>query len=164
MKLTFLSILAILVSGLAWLFSDSLPIGSEVTVYRLFCKGVTGDRQTGLPVGQCQAKEETANPTTFKVFVERQTVVYWTGENDTPYRLRHCAVRDARNWSCQLGEFLEEEPAIEWHVRDGELRKDYSNLSLYMASGSRFYSVSKRRWWWVRLVEELGIFPLATTV
>src|SRR5262249_53101705 len=77
-----------------WAFSEQNPFRSEVTVYYAFCAG-------GLKQGKCDTKEETSNTTTFKAMPDQQTVIYWYGD-ERPKRLQNCAVRDARNWSCQL--------------------------------------------------------------
>ncbi len=52
-----------------WAVSDRIPFRNEITVYKLFCT-------EGLKQGQCKSKEETANPTTYKIFLDQQTIVY----------------------------------------------------------------------------------------
>jgi hypothetical protein len=47
----------------------------EVTVYNMFCK-------TQRIQGQCKADEEqTANPESFKVYPDQQSVIYWIGDS-----------------------------------------------------------------------------------
>lgn len=138
----FTAAIAIAVVVVLWLFSESLPFQNEVTVYKMFCTG-------GLKQGKCNSKEETANPTTFKALVDQQTVIYWHGEKDPPNRLLHCAVRNARNWSCQLGNTLEDNPKIQWVMVDGEYREVVEKP--FISSNEIFYQVPKWYWWWIRL-------------
>jgi hypothetical protein len=127
-----------------WAVSESFPFHSEITVYNLFCTD-------GLKQGKCDSKEETANLTTYKALVEQQTVIYWQGKKDVPHRLRRCAVRNARNWSCQFGNELEDDPTIKWQMVDGE----YSEIvQMPFAMQPMFYPVSKWYWWWIWLCEK----------
>jgi len=128
-----------------WAFSDSLPFQNEVTVYKMFCTG-------GLKEGKCNSKEQTANPTTFKVLVDQQTVLYWHGGNDAPKRLVHCAVRNTQNWSCQLGNRLEDDPKYQWEMVDGRYRDVVQKPAL--SSQELFYQVPKWYWWWVRFSQD----------
>jgi len=141
-----LAVLAALIALLLWAFSESLPFRSEVTVYNMFC---TGERKGG----QCDAEEQTANTATYKAFAEQQTVVYWYGDNDAPKRLWHCAVRDARNWSCQWGVRLEQLPELEYQMVNGEFSEYAPGVPDHRTPGV-FYRVSKWHWWLVWLSEK----------
>jgi hypothetical protein len=138
-----LCIIAIIVTCF-WLFSEALPFRTETTVYRLFCTGA-------LTQGKCNAKEETANPSTYKAFVDQQTIVYWFENSPGPKRLQHCAIRNAKNWSCQLGNQLEDNPRYEWQMIDGQLRENGPTA----LSRDLFYQVPKWRWWLVWLEEKM---------
>lgn len=140
---TLFSLLMVVVVSL-WAFSDNLPFRDEVTVYHLFCT-------EGLKQGQCKSKEETAAPTTYKIYLDQQTVVYWTGDNAAPNRLRHCAIRNNRNWSCQLGSEFEVTPKYLWQMVDGEFQEIGNSPT---ALDNNFYQTSKWRWWWVWLTEK----------
>lgn len=130
-----LIVLIVLVAGVPWVFSESLPFGSEVTIYQVFCKDIV--RQ-----GVCASKEEIARSVTYKVFPEQQTVVYWYGTNDPPKRYRNCAIRDKFNWSCQLGVTPKDEPDATMDMVDGERREQWMH-----SLPSLFYAVPKWRWW-----------------
>jgi hypothetical protein len=68
----------------------------EVTVYNMFCK-------TQRIQGQCKADEEqTANPQSFKVYPDQQSVIYWIGDS-APTKYSNCAVPDTINWRCTQG-------------------------------------------------------------
>lgn len=129
---------------LLWAFSHLLPFQSDVTVYNMFCTG-------GLSNGKCSSKEETANPSTYRALADQQTVLYWNSNTDAPKRLQHCAVRDTRNWSCQLEDKLEESPKIQWQMVGGEFREVVEKP--FISAQSIFYAVPKWYWWWVRLSE-----------
>jgi hypothetical protein len=131
--------LILIALGLLWAYSESLPFGSEVTVYNMFCAGEFKD-------GKCNGREETANPTTYKAFPEQQTVVRWYGDDGAPKRFGYCAVRDARNWSCQYGIKLDPEEA---HVQ--MVSGEYSEPN---AIEGAFFRAPKWHWWWVRLTEK----------
>jgi hypothetical protein len=114
---------------------------NEVTVYYMLCTGEQKEEQ-------CNSKDVMATQTTYKAITEQQTVIYWHGDNDTPSRLRYCAVRDAQNWSCQLGNKLKANPTIEWQMVNGEYYE--VNHEFYDRPKGIFYPVSKWHWWWVR--------------
>ena len=121
-----------------WLFTDSAPFRSEVTVYFGSC---TEARQNS----KCKAKEEAANPATYKAIVDQQTVVYWIGDGE-PSRMTPCAVRDAKNWSCQIGNGNGLFPDAKTAMVDGALIKTgRGDLDEF------FYQVPKWRWWWLKL-------------
>ena len=86
-----LALLAVIVICL-WAFSESLPFTSEVTVYLGFCPT---EPKTACPKG-----EEAAGYTTYRAHMESQSVIYWS-KNGPPSKYEHCAVRDAKNWSCR---------------------------------------------------------------
>ena len=131
--------LIFIVFGLAvWLFSESAPFRSEVTVYPGWCSEARQD-------GKCKAKEEAANPTTYKALVGQQTVVYWS-DDGAPSSMKSCAVRDVKNWSCQIGNGIGWYPDAKTELVDGVLFKTGSGgLDLIN------YQVPKWYWWWLRL-------------
>jgi hypothetical protein len=114
----------------------------EVTVYNMFCK-------TQRIQGQCKADEEqTANPQSFKVYPDQQSVIYWIGDS-APTKYSNCAVRDTINWRCTQG-------------RSGEARMEYSMVDAtygetldfpFIPSTATFYQVPRWRWWWLKMVE-----------
>jgi hypothetical protein len=70
---------------------------NEITQYTFAC-------EHDVEYGKCNGVSFPLNPTTFKVMVDRQEVVYWTHLGPSllrPERLTKCAVRDRRNWSCR---------------------------------------------------------------
>jgi len=115
---------------------------NEITVYPMFC---TNGRVNGV----CNSKEETANPTTYKVFPDLQSVVYWVGDG-TPARYSNCAVRDVSNWTCHLGK---EPPRSEYMMTNGNY-SEYAEAPMF-TSTTLFYPVPRWRWWMVKL-SELG--------
>jgi hypothetical protein len=114
----------------------------EVTVYSMFCK-------TQRVQDKCKADDEqTANPQSFKVYPDQQTVIYWIGDS-APTKYGNCAVRDTINWRCTRG-------------RPGEARMEYSMVDgsysetldfPFIPSTATFYQVPRWRWWWLRMVE-----------
>ena len=133
-----IAFIAFVVVGL-WLFSEELPFQNEITVYQMFCTG------EGRKDGKCKSKEETANPITYRAFVDQQTVIYWF-EHSAPTRMRNCAVRDAKNWSCQLDDRWQ----TEYKMIDGALGKTSDNPIQPI-----FYQASKWRWWSVWLDQRM---------
>ena len=133
----------VVVFALLWAYGDLLPFGSEVTIYDMSCLGQWTN-------GKCIGQERTNGTTTYKAFPEQQTVVWWYGPPDSsePQRYWHCAVRDARNWTCQNGITLEELPAIQFKMIDGEMQG-------LPVGEFPFYTVSKWHWWQVRLSEKI---------
>ena len=138
----FLSGTAVLLIGLGvWLFSDNLPFISEVTVYQTYCTGRSVN-------GVCDQKVQPMNPITYKVFVEQQTVIYWIDGDKEIKRYPYCAVRDAKNWTCQWSA-----PSVATQQRDvmrnGVLSIVDSNFSL---TTENITDVPKWRWWLVKLM------------
>ncbi len=108
----------------------------EITSYPMLC-------EKKLVVGECEANAIPLNRETFKVYASSQQVVSWVpGIRETPIRLEKCAVRDSRNWKCQL-------PGNEGEVgfTDGEY-----NEKLSRPREGNFYYVHARNWWWQYLV------------
>lgn len=124
-----------------YLFNEWL--GTEVTLYKMFCT-------KGRVDGVCKSEEQTANPTTYKVFVEQQVVIYWVGDS-SPVRLPFCAVRDARNWSCKY-ETGSEIPRREYIMSNGNY---YEVGEPRLLGSDPFYTVSAWRWWSVWLAQKL---------
>ena len=120
----------------AWNWSDRFPFRDEFTVYLGFCP----KERVG---GVCPVAEEAANPTTYKVLVDQQAVVYWVGDG-APSKLEHCAVRDSRNWSCQIGDGKEAD--IRRQLADGEYGEVVFNSTLARPPAI-FYQVPKWKWW-----------------
>ena len=83
-------ILLLIVGIVGWPVVERLR--NQITVYKMFC---TNGRVNGV----CNSEEQTANPTTYKVFPDLQSVVYWIGDGP-PARFTSCAVRDVSNWTC----------------------------------------------------------------
>jgi hypothetical protein len=138
MKFSIPILLVLLVGG--WLLIE--PLSNEVTVYKMFCT-------KGRVQGECHSEEQTANPTTYKVFVEQQTVVYWIG-GASPVRFPFCAVRDIRNWSCKY-ETGNELPAHEYIMNDGE----FHETGFTPMVEDIFYNVSRWHWWRVWFAQKL---------
>jgi hypothetical protein len=111
---------------------------NEITVYNMFC---TTDRVKGV----CKGEEQTANPSSFKVYPDQQSVVTWTGDGPVT-RYDHCAVRDVTNWRCQNGHF-------EHTMTDGEYTEDAEPPFTPMTK--IFYQAPRWHWWTVKL-SELG--------
>ena len=114
-----------------WLTFDNAPFTSEIMVYQGWCPSARTD------VGTCQSGEEAGNPVTYKASQETQSVVYWF-KDQVPSRLTGCAVRDAKNWSCQRG------GGYATAMVDGRL-SETSKL------GVMFYQVPKYKWYWLWL-------------
>ncbi len=119
-----------------WMFT-------EVTIYKMFCT-------KGRIDGVCKSEEQTANPTTYKVFVQQQMVIYWIGTS-SPVRYPFCAVRDARNWSCkyETGNVV---PEHEYIMNDGDFWETGFGPS---GAPELFYTVSAWDWWRVWLSQKL---------
>ena len=79
----------------------------------------------------------TLNRTTFRVYLETQTIVSWMPDFPGSERLKNCVVRDRRNWR---GE-----------VRDGSLVYEMNDGKLeWIENGNRttpFTYVSRLEWW-----------------
>lgn len=117
------------VFGAFWLFVDHLPFSDERTVYLGYC---TTQRVADV----CSAKEESANPTTYRATAGDTHVVYWVN-GTAPRSYGKCAVRDAGNWSCQIDE------SYEVGLVDGKL---FERTSVY---ANPFCQVPKWRWYWL---------------
>ena len=83
-----------MVSAAAWV--DFSIFQSEITHYSARCE---------IPVinGHCTRPEYTYRPTTYRVDVEHQTVIYWM-EGFNVQRLQDCAVADRMNWTCKFSD------------------------------------------------------------
>jgi hypothetical protein len=114
-----------------WITFDNIPFASEIVVYQGWCP--TAKTQAGV----CQTGEESGNPITYKASQETQSVVYWFN-NQAPSRMTNCAVRDAKNWSCNQGE------EYSTAMVDGKL-SEINKL------GVMYYQVPKYRWYWLWL-------------
>ena len=132
------AVFGLVLIAVIWAFSEHLPFRGEVTVYYAFCAG-------GLKQGKCDTKEETSNTTTFKAMPEEQTVTYWYGD-ERPKQLQKCAVRDARNWSCQLETMT---GPTKWQMVNGEFRE-----TPFTQFTAPYYQVSKSYWWMLWLAEK----------
>jgi hypothetical protein len=114
-----------------WLTFDNVLFASEIVVYQGWCPTARTE------AGTCPAGEQSANSVTFKASQDTQSVVYWF-KNQAPSRMTKCAVRDARNWSCDQSEgYLSA-------MVDGSI-SETSSL------GSMFYQVPKYKWYWLWL-------------
>ena len=132
----------ILISSLLWLTTDWVSERNEITVHLLFCDGTR-------TATRCNGREETANPTTYKVFVDQQAVVYWSWGSSDITRFTFCAVRDRRNWSCQF-EPPGNIPSTEFKMIGG----DYFEKTDPPNPIDIFYPVSRWRWWWIRALDQ----------
>ncbi|MGY3441123.1 hypothetical protein [Bradyrhizobium sp. USDA 4473] len=128
----------LLVGALSVAFGPPLVerMRNEVTVYTMFC---TKDRVNGV----CTGEEQTANPTTFKVYPEQQIVVSWVGEGPVT-RMENCAVRDVSNWHCRNGHF-------EHTMTDGSYLSAAEEP--FVGFSKLFYQGSRWRWWMTKLAE-----------
>lgn len=118
-----------------WLAFDPSTFTGEVMVYRAWCPRALTNVDT------CPDDEKSANRITYKASSETQSVVYWV-KGAAPSRLTKCAVRDARNWSCN-----ESSPSAVEMV-DGKL------TAAWMAADS-LYQVPKYQWYWLWLQDKL---------
>ena len=114
-----------------WLSFDDILFANEIAVYQGWCPRLRTE------AGVCQVGEESANPVTYKASPETQSVVYWFKDH-APSRMTNCAVRDAKNWSCNQGE------EYSTAMVDGRLAET-SKL------GPMFYQVPKYKWYWLWL-------------
>lgn len=118
-----------------WVFSDSLPLVDEVTVYVTICHG---ERKNG----DCIGKEEPIGKTTYKPMTDQQIVLFWR-DHDAPIRLQNCAVRDVRNWGCTSSNGLRSE------MIDGRYRRTISDRT--SSPSDSVIQVPKWRWWLLKL-------------
>ena len=119
-----------------WLFGD------EITVHLMFCNG----QRTG---NICHGTEETANPTTYKVSVDRQEVMYWTWNGGQLDHFPRCTVRNKYNWSCTWSKPTDEEAPRYHNMIDGEYSEPSND-----AFNQLFYPVGRWYWWKVRFTEK----------
>ena len=147
--------------GLAWVLFPLLLLleaaslwhsYEDVTVHVMWC---AGDRFGG----QCSKGEETANPTTYRAFVNQQTVIKWTWNSGRVSRFTFCAVRDGQNWSCKF-ERAEEAPKVEYTMSDGVFSttdfRTVGDKPLGSTPSDPFYAVPRWYWWYVWTLEQLG--------
>jgi hypothetical protein len=114
----------------------------EITVYNLFC---TKERVNGA----CKGEEQTANPTSFKVYADQQSVVSWVGDGPV-MRYEQCAARDVSNWSCQNGHFK--------HIMANGEYTDTAEWP-FLPVTTTFYPAPRYRWWWLKLSEMVSNKP-----
>ena len=129
-------VLAVIVGIVGWQVVERMR--NEITVYNMFCT-------KGRVNGECKSEEQTANPTSFKVYPEQQSVVTWIGDGPVT-RFENCAVRDVTNWHCRNGHF-------EHTMTDGEYID--SAEPPFTGISNLFYQAPRWRWWMVKL-SELG--------
>lgn len=130
------------VIGLLWVFGERFPFWSEVTVYQAYCK-------EGRKDAECMSQEENTEPLTYKFVTEQQSIVYWLGDEGAPSKYNNCAIRNARNWSCILGDSRARGgPVVEKRMVGGEVYDfvDYQRVE----NDLTFYQVPKWYWWWLR--------------
>lgn len=133
-------VLALVAGFFGWPLFDRIQ--NEITVYPMFCP-------TGRVNGVCGAEEQTANPTTYKVFPDQQSVIYWIGDG-APTRYASCAVRDVSNWRCQFVK-AGDTPKIEDFMSDGNFFETAEPP--FIASTNLFYPASRWHWWTVKVKE-----------
>jgi hypothetical protein len=114
---------------------------NEITIYPMFCA-------TGRVNGVCRFEEQTANPTTYKVFPDQQSVIYWVGDA-APTRLASCAVRDVSNWRCQSARAGG--PNVEHIMSDGNFTENAEPPLI--ATTTLFYPAPRWHWWAVAVRE-----------
>jgi hypothetical protein len=88
-------VLAVIVGIAGWPAVERMR--NEITVYNMSCT-------KGRVNGECKSEEQTANPTSFKVYPEQQSVVTWIGDGPVT-RSENCAVRDVTHSYCRNGHF-----------------------------------------------------------
>lgn len=112
---------------------------NETTVYPVVCDG-----EADIKENICKGKLRTLNRITFKVFVDRQEVIYWLpGVEKAPYKLLNCVVKDSENWHCEDGVWEFSRTVME----KGRIRNTFRE---------GIYYVSWWRWWTIKL---LGVDP-----
>jgi hypothetical protein len=138
-----------------WLFGRPSQ-GEDVTIHYAFCPA-------GRVSGACSTGGETANPTTYRAYIDQQTVIKWTWNSGTITRFTFCAVRDGRNWTCKF-EKAEDAPTVEYTMSDGELSttdfRSAKDRPLGGATPEPFYEVPRWYWWFVWTSEHLRRRPL----
>ena len=113
-----------------FLYADSNYWKNEVTVYTIYHNAKT-------------SKDETMIPTTYKTLNEKQVVVHWV-EGFAPSSYEQCAIRDYKNWKCDIKSSIVEPYEIQ--MLDGKLTD--SPLKLKESE-----IVPKWKWWLVRIQE-----------
>jgi hypothetical protein len=139
------AMIAAILLGLAQSTAMSIPAENEVTVYMLSCEG----EQVG---ETCQGSERTDTPFTYKVLVDRQSVWYWPMDDlSRSSRFSMCAVRDSKNWLCQM-ESGEASQSI-FEMTSGK----YAEIEACTTGPAHtvFHQVSMWQWWVVWLREKL---------
>lgn len=136
----FLSLTSI--CAIVWLCSDQIPLGDEIIQYTISCDGWRQKKE-------CKGEIRAEPRETYKASVEQQTVLYWSEDDPVVKRYPRCAVRDSRNWSCEV-------------VADGSPPNETSEFKHVMINGSsayltpfvtepNFQNVPKWRWWRAKL-------------
>ena len=130
----------VIVATLAYLIPEVVEpaLSGEAVAYRAFCPSVRVN-------DKCPKGEEWSNREWFKPNPEMQYVVYWyDGSGVNKYS--NCAVRDRRNWSCQLGKGVDGS-YLQNSMSDGIYHDEYTD--------SPFYNVSASEWWTLKIANWL---------
>lgn len=134
-----LSALLVCVLGAAWLFMERLPFSNEITAYPIICLGQIAD-------GGCKGEVGAGERTTYKIFVEQQSVVFWMESDREVRRYPYCAVRDVDNWTCQY-----DEPNVELQAKDVAIDGRVRFVGGRFSVDNGFGNVPKWKWWRAKL-------------
>lgn len=108
----------------------------EITSYMAIC-------DTPVVLGQCNSRAHTSNTykTTYKIFADKQEVVYWNAEFKEIQKLTKCAIRDRKNWSCKY-----DDESAEFGFSDGKFWNETKETIAPELAEKEFY-ISKLRWY-----------------
>jgi hypothetical protein len=115
-----------------WAFSDSLPFQDEISSYIAFCPDGRKD-------GKCKSEEQAFDKITHKAIAESQVVIYWR-DGSLTRRYADCAVRNSKNWTCNVE-----------GRSDPTLMMEGAYQDEFLLASDRFYQVSKWHWWWLKI-------------
>lgn len=127
--------------GAIWFISGWNPLGGEVKQYIAYCsEEIQNDK--------CPVREIPSIVATYKASYDNQAVVTWI-DDGPPSRLKNCAVRNAKNWSCTR------DPAAATLVDqmvDGEytLKRDV-DLVPDSITQKHWHSIPKWKWWLLKI-------------
>lgn len=113
--------------------------GEEVVVYPVLC-------MESIRNGQCESGWIFLNPTTYRVSVNQQRVIYWS--TLAPKTLANCAVRNAWNWACEYPDKSERLWMVDGAF--GETSNSSTNVSAEIELRTRYLLSSSWQRWLIR--------------